>query len=163
MTGQPVTKTVAGSSPIRTHALGGRSVDDEVQVRELRDRVAHLLVDRAGDLAALDVRDRDVHVRRGDRGRERLVAVGDGDDDVGLEVVEHRRQLEQAEAGRLRRRDEVLALEHHVDARRDLEAVALDVSTGVAVALEQRRGGDDELQLESGCSWIARSAVLIRA
>ena len=108
----------------RSAASSGR---DEVQVGELGDGVPDLLVDRAGDLAALDVGERDVHVGGRDRGRQRLVAVGDGDDDVGLEIVEDRGQLEQPEAGRLGHRREVLALEDHVDPRRDLEPVLLDV------------------------------------
>ena len=66
------------------HALARQLRRHEVQVRQLRDRVADLLVDRAGDLAALHVDDRDVHVGRGHGRRERLVAVGDRDHRVGL-------------------------------------------------------------------------------
>ena len=39
------------------------------------------------------------------------------DDDVGLEELEHRRQLEQAEPGRLRHRRRVLALDDEADRR----------------------------------------------
>ena len=119
-----------------------------MQVRQLGDRVPHLLVNRSGDLAALHVHERNVHVRRGDGGGERLVAVGDRDHRIGPDVVEDRRQLRQADACRFRRRHEVLPLEHHVDTRDDRKPVALDRVDGVAVAIEQRGGRDDELQLE---------------
>ena len=52
---------------ILTHAndaLGGPVGGDQVQVGELGDGVAHLFVDRPGHLAALNMRDRDVHVGR---------------------------------------------------------------------------------------------------
>ena len=97
-------ETVSGSSPSRMTRSARQLRRDEVQVRQLGDGVADLLVDRAGDLAALHVDDRNVHVRRRDRGRQRLVAIRDRHDGVGLEVVEHRRELDQAEAGGLRRR-----------------------------------------------------------
>src|SRR5262249_54472071 len=42
------------------------------------------------------------------------------------------------------------ALEHHIDALGNLEAVAFDRLHGITVAVEQRRGGDDELQLQVG-------------
>src|SRR5258706_348650 len=122
----------------------------EVHVRELRDGVADLLVDRAGHLTALHVRDRDVHVRGRDRRRERLVPVRDRHDDVGLQVVEDGRELEEPEPRRLRHRGEVLALEHHVDARGDREAVLLDEAYGRAVPVEERRRADDELEPELG-------------
>ena len=57
------------------HALGGSLGRDHVEVGELRHRVADLLVDRAGDLAALDVHQRDVQVGGCDGGGHGLVAV----------------------------------------------------------------------------------------
>jgi hypothetical protein len=123
---------------------------DQVHVGELRHGMAHLLVDRSGDLAALHVRERDVHVGSGDRGGQRLVAVGDGNHDVGAQVVQHRGQLQDAEAGGLGHRRGILALEHDEDLGVDAEAVALHVADGAAVAIEQRRRGDDELQLQRG-------------
>ena len=69
----------------------------EVDVGELRHRVPDRLVDVARDLAAHRVRERDVHVGRGERGRHRLEAVADRDHDIGLEPVERGRKLEQAE------------------------------------------------------------------
>ena len=108
----------------------------------------HLLIDRARHLPALYVHERDVHVRGRDGCCERLVPIGDGDNRVRLDVVEHRRQLRKADPGGLGGCDEVLSLEHHVHARRDGKAVALDRLDGVAVSIEERRGGDDQLQLE---------------
>src|SRR5262249_50396681 len=49
----------------------------KMEVGEFADGVARALVDRTGDLAALDVGDADVHIRGGDRGRERFVPVAD--------------------------------------------------------------------------------------
>ena len=83
-----------------------------------------------------------------DRRGQRLVPVGNRHHGVRLEVVEHRGELDEPQAGRLGRRHQVLALEHHVDARGDREAVPLDRLDRVAVAIEQRGRGDDELQLE---------------
>src|SRR5262245_18243731 len=54
-------------------ALTGEIGRDKMKVGELGDRMPYLFVDRAGHLAALDVHKRDVHVRRGDGRRERLV------------------------------------------------------------------------------------------
>ena len=82
--GQPVTTTVARRLAQPDHALARALGRHQVQVRQLGDGVAHLLVDRAGDLAALHVDDRDVHVRRGHRGGQRLVAIGDRHHRVGL-------------------------------------------------------------------------------
>ena len=121
-----------------------------MDVRELRHRVADGLVDVAGDLAAHRVRERDVHVRRRERGRHRLEAVADRDHDVGLQPLERGRELEQAEPGRLRHRRRRLALDQHEHALVGLEAVLLDQVLDAAVAVEQRGGADDELQLELG-------------
>ena len=120
-------------------------------MRELRHRVADALVDRARHLAALRVRDGDVHVRRRDRGRDRLEAVGDGDDDVRLQ------QLEDASAARAGRGPVdlaivagLLALDDEADRRVGREAVHGHDVDGVAEPLEHERGARDELQLEVG-------------
>ena len=84
----------------------------QMHIGQLGHRVTDLLVDRSGHFAALDVRDGDVHVRRADGRGERLVAIRHGDDDIGLQVVEDRGQLEQAEAGGLGHGGRVLAFEH---------------------------------------------------
>jgi len=54
------------------------------------------------------------------------------------------------ESGRLRRCHEVFPFDDHVDLAVDREAFGLDDVDGVAVAVEQRGGGHDELQLEIG-------------
>ncbi len=83
------------------HVLPRALGRDEMQIGELGDGMAHLLVDRAGDLAALDMGEREVAIGGGGGGRQRLVAVRDGDDDVGPELLEHGRKLAHADAGRL--------------------------------------------------------------
>ena len=102
------------------HSLAGKRRRHQMEVGELRDGVPHLLVDRTGHFAALHVHDGNVHVGRGDGRRQRLVPVGDGDHGIRLEVVEHGGQLDESQSRGLRRRDEILALEHHVDAGRRL-------------------------------------------
>src|SRR5687768_13090608 len=111
--------------------------------------MAHLLVDRAGDLTPLHVDDRNVHVRRSHGSRECLVSIGHRDHGVRRQIVKDGRELDEPESCRLRRGDEVFALQHHVDARGRHEPVVLDRLNRVAVPLQQRRSGDDELQLES--------------
>jgi len=120
------------------HALAGALRRDEVQVRELRDGVANFLVDRSGDFAALDVGECHVHVRSSHRGGEGLVAIGTREADVRFQVVEHGRELQHAEARRLRHRRRAFALEHHEHALGDLESVRLDDLHRVAVSIEQR-------------------------
>ena len=118
MRGQPTTWTVPGSLAHAHDALGRLRVGREMHVRELRHRVADALVDRAADLAAHRVRDRDVHVGRGDRRRHRLEAIADADDDVGLEHARRRvGSSMQPEARGLRHRRRRLALDDHRDLR----------------------------------------------
>ena len=69
----------------------------------------------------------DVHVSGRNRGGERFMPVGDGDDEVRFEVVESGRQLDHPDAGRLRHGQGLLALENHVHLSRNLEAIALDL------------------------------------
>ena len=110
----------------------------EVQVRELGDRMPHLLIDRPGHFAPLNMRHRNVQVGGCDGCSDRFKAVGDRDDHVRLQVVEHRCQLEHPEAGRLGHGSEITALEHHVYARGDLEPILLDIAHGHPIAVKQR-------------------------
>src|SRR5688572_10983150 len=121
-----------------------------MEICELRDSVPYLFIDGTGNLTTLNVHDRDVHVRRSDRGCQCLVAIGHSDHGIRLQVVEHGGKLDEPEACRLCGRHEVFSLEHHVDARRRLEPVVFDGLNGAAVTFEQCRGGDDELELEVG-------------
>ena len=126
--------------------LGGR----EVEVGELRDGVADALVDRARDLAALRVGERDVHVRGRDGRGDRLEAVGDRDHDVGLQELEDGRQLEQSESRRLGHRRRRLALDEEAHDSAGLEAVLLQHVDRVAEALEHERRSGHALELELG-------------
>ena len=121
-------------------------VGRKVQVRQLGHGVADALVDGAADLAAHGVGDGDVHVGGGDRRGHRLEAVADAHHDVGLQHLEHRRQLQQPEAGGLGHRGRRLALDDHRDAGVGREPVGLDDVHHRAEAIEQRRRADDELQ-----------------
>jgi hypothetical protein len=121
-----------------------------MNVGELGHGVTDFLVDRSGHFPALHVRDRDVHVRRGHRRGERLVAIRHRHHDVGLEVVEHGRQLEQSQAGALGHGGRRLSLEHDEHARGNFEPVRFDDARHVAVTIEQRRRRQHELKLEIG-------------
>ena len=109
-----------------------------MQIGEFRNRVSNLFVDGSGNLAALYVSNGNVHVRRRDGGRQCLKAVGDSDDNIGLEIVEDGCEFEHAQPRRLRHGCGVLALEHHVNTRRDREAVLLDVVNRSPVTVEER-------------------------
>ena len=68
----------------RQHAPLGIGVGHKVQVRQLGDGVADALVDAAGDVAALDVRNRDVQVGGGHRDRQLLEPVAADHHHVGI-------------------------------------------------------------------------------
>ncbi len=121
-----------------------------MEVRELGHGVPDALVDGAGDLAALRVGERNVHVTRRHRGGHGLEAIGHGEHDVRLEVLEQRGQLEDAEPRRLGHRRRRLALHDRVDGGGRSEAVPLDDLPDVAEPVEQRGGPHDEAQLEVG-------------
>ena len=120
----------------------------KVHVRELRHRVADALVDRAADLPAHRVRQRDVHVRRRHRRRHRLEPIADGDDDVGPQLIEDQWQLDEPHPGGLHHRRGRLPFDEHVHAGGDLEAVPFDVLHDRAVAIEQRGGAGHDLELK---------------
>ena len=108
--GQPTTWTAVRILAEPDDPVGRVLVRRKMHVRELGDRVADALVDRAGHLPAHRVRERDVHVgARHGRGH-RLEAIADGHDDVRLQQLEQRRQLEQPQPGGLRHRHRRLAL-----------------------------------------------------
>src|SRR5690606_19404830 len=98
--------------------------------------------------SALDVDQRNVLVAGGDGGRDGLEPVGDGDDDIGAEIVEGSRRLHHADSGGLGARQKALALKDRRYAPAWREAVALDHRLDPAIALEQRRGGEHDLQLD---------------
>jgi len=104
------------------------------------------------------VRQREVHVRGSNRGRERFVSVCDGDYDIGLEIVENSRQLENSQAGRLGHGGRAFALEDHEDALGDLETILFDHPDRIAVAVEKCRCRNDKLE-----GWLTPSQVLGQA
>ena len=93
-------------------------------MRQLGDGVTHILVDRAGDLAALGVGDGNIHVARGNGGGDGLEPVGDRQHDVGLERLEMGGKLDGAEPHRLGHGDRRLALDDRMHDRLRLEPVA---------------------------------------
>ena len=87
------------------HALPIGLGCDEMQAGHLRDGVADRVVEGArGDLAAMDVRDRDVQQRRGDRGGQHLVAVAEHDQNIGRKLGQHIGEAGNADAGAARDR-----------------------------------------------------------
>ena len=119
-------------------------------IGQFSDGMAHLFVDRAGHLAALDVRQGDVHVRRGNGRGNRLIPIGNRDDDIRAEVIEHGREFHQANAGGLGRADQVLPFQHHINLGIDVKAVCLDVTHHASIAIQQRRSGCHDLQFQVG-------------
>ena len=115
-------------------------VRHEMNVRELGDRVAHALVDAAGQIAAFDVRDRLVQIRGGHGDRELFEPIAADDDDVRIGRVEAVGDFERREARGLRHRDVVAAFDDVEERRRNREAAVPDVVGDVAaVLIEQNR------------------------
>ena len=125
-------------------ALGRR----EMNMGELGDGVAHILVDRAGHLAALRVSHRDIHVARGDGGGDGFEPVGDGQHHVGLQRLEMRGKLDGAETDRLGHGDRSFAVDDGMHDRLRLKPISADDVDGRAEPIKQRGGSDDELKLE---------------
>ena len=121
-----------------------------MKIRQLRHRMTHLLVNRSRNLASLHMGNGYVHVRSSDGGREGFVSIGDGDNDIGLEVVKNRRQFDQAQSRRFRRCDRILPFHHHEHPGRDLKTIPPDGLDRIAVAGQKRRTPDNELKLEIG-------------
>jgi hypothetical protein len=120
-------------------------------MRQLRDRVPHALVDASGDVAAFDVRERAVQVRRRHRNGELLEAVPTDDDDIRGEHVEAVGEVERGQAGRLGHGNVVAALDHVEKRARDAELAGGDVVGNVAaVFVEQDRPAEHELELDVG-------------
>src|SRR5439155_8269170 len=81
-----------------TRGLLGRR---EVEVAQLRQRVADRLVDRSlSRLAAVDVRERDRERQRSDAGREHVEAVPEDDEQVRPRAVEGACELDDPAADR---------------------------------------------------------------
>ena len=64
-----------------------------MNVGQFGNGVSYLFIDRTGDLAALDMDDRNVHVGRGNCRSKSLVPIRNGYDQIWLEVVENRGKL----------------------------------------------------------------------
>ena len=116
----------------------------------------HLLVDGSGDLAALNVGDRDIHVSRGDRRRYRFIPICHGDDRCRAQVVQHVGHLDDAKSYSLGAGERRLAFDHHVNFHGDLEALGPHHLGDIAVALQEGRGGDDELKFEI---WVSLNGL----
>ena len=133
------------------HALGVRRGGDEVQVRELRERMAHLLVDGTlGHLAPVHVGDGDGERQRGHRGREHLQAIPEDHDDVRAAARQRRREALDAAPGRRRHRQGRVRLRDHGHALGDRPAVGLDGAPGEAEAGIEMGAAGDEQQLHVG-------------
>ena len=133
----------------QAHPPLGVRIGHEMQVRQLGDRMAHALVDAAGDVAALDVRDRDVQVGRGHRDGELFEAIAADHHHVGLQRMQAVGELERRQARGLGHRHVVAALDDVEQRRRDVEALGFDVVGDVAAVLvEQDRSAEHQLQIQ---------------
>ena len=125
-------------------------ISHEMQVRQLGNGVTHALVDAAGDVATLDVRDGDVQVGRRHRNRQLLKPIAADHDDVRVGGVELVGELERGQAGRFRHRDVIATLDHVEQRGRNLEAAGLDVVSNVpAVLVEQDRAAEHQLEVDA--------------
>ena len=127
-------------------SLRGQFAGDQVEVGKLGDGVADFFIDVAGDFTALDVGQGDVGIGSRDGGGDGLIAVGDGDDDVGLEVLESRHELDHAKACGLDHGDRIFTLYNTEDLAVDRESVVFDLFIGVAVAVEHGGCRHNDLQ-----------------
>ncbi len=125
--------------------LGG----GEVQVRELGDRVANLLVDRAlGDLAAVQMRDGKRQRERRDGRAQHLESVAEHDDDVRIVTRERCRKRGDSAPDRLRDCRRRIGIEQHLDTLGDRPTVGLDHPYGLTEARRQVRARDKEEELK---------------
>ena len=90
---------------------------------------------------------RNIHVGGSHRRCHGLEAIGYGHNHVRLQIVENRCEFRQAEPGGLGRGYEIFSLEDHVNLPVYLEARFFDNANRTAIAFQQRRCRDDELQL----------------
>ena len=126
-------------------------IGHKMDVRELGDRVTDAFVDAAGDVAALDVRDRDVQVGRGHRDGQLLESVAANHDQIRRRRVEAVRELERGEARGLGHRHVVAAFDHVEQRCLDVEAAGGDVVGNVAAVLvEQDRSAKHQLEVDVG-------------
>ena len=128
----------------------------EVNVRQLGESVAHLVVDGAlAHFAAFDVGDGNAQSERGRCGREHLVAVGDEQQQIGPPGGERVGQAEDGEADGLGHAGVGVGAEQALDARLDRKTVALDLLDGMPNSGE--RCGPSAKTPNSMSGWAASS------
>ena len=119
-------------------------------MREFGDGVTRALVDGAGDFPALDMHDADVHVRRGDGGGERLVAVSDEQHEIRRQALEFTGELDYAETDGLGHRRGGGAFELDINFAVDAEPIAAHDLDGPAEAPEHHGARGDHLHFDFG-------------
>ena len=125
--------------------LGG----DEMQGRHLGDGMPDRVVEGAGrDLAAMDMRDRNIQQRGGDRGRQDFVAVAEHDKQVGRELRQRIREAGKPDAGAARHRLGAVVVELEVDLGRDRKAVGFDRAPGLAEFRHQMHAAGDHAEID---------------
>src|SRR2546425_2004505 len=95
-------------------------------MRELGDRVTHLLVDRSRHVAPVTMRNRDPEVNRCDGCGEHLAAVSQEEDNVRREALEGIGDSEDCDANPLRHRGLTIRGEQHVHAGPNGEPALFD-------------------------------------
>ena len=73
-----------------------------MELREFRDCMAGALIDRSADFSPLQMNERDIHVRRGNRRGQCLIAVADEQDDVRPQTVKLTGEFHDRESDRFR-------------------------------------------------------------
>ena len=111
-------------------AIGGILVGRKVNMREPGNGVPCHPVDIARQLARLNMRDGDVHVRARESAHEMLAPIADHQHDIGLQPHERIGEPEKKHTERLRHRRGVVPVERHVNAIGDVQSVLLDFLDG---------------------------------
>jgi hypothetical protein len=118
-----------------------------MQAGHLRDRVADCIIEGAGgDFAAMDVGDRNVQQRCGDRGSQHLVAVAEHDQNIRRKLGERIGEAGNADAGTTRHRLGAIVVQLEIDCRRDRKTVGLNCSPGLAEARHEMHAAGDNAE-----------------
>jgi hypothetical protein len=136
----------------RHQAIAGLLVGGEVQMGEFRHRMPHRIIERAtfGEIATLDVRGRDIHLRAGDDGGEALESICVDDQHVGFDFGQRTAHGHDARANRLRRGVQGVGQQIDLDLGMHGEPVGFDLRKRAAELIVEVGPRDDQSIFEVG-------------
>ncbi len=122
---------------------------DEMQARHLGDGMADRIVEGAGShLATMDVRDRNVQQRGGNRSRQDFEAVAEHDQHIRRKLRQRVRKAGKADAGAARHRLGTVVVELEVNSSGNREAVGFDGAPGLAEFRHQMHAAGDDAEVD---------------